>query len=112
MGLLERLFGGRTSRPKYTCTDCEHYAELRTSDKVNPDKTITRGRVILRQCRQSEAFELVDLTPCELFRKRGPYDNMRIAIPSPPKPPSGGSAIKREPEPPKCRVIEERWVRT
>lgn len=65
-----------------SCSNCEHYAELRRSDKLNPDKTITKGGLVMMQCRKGD-FELKDLQPCELFKKRPYGQPARLAIPIP-----------------------------
>lgn len=67
------------------CTFCEYYGELKSSDKVNPDKTITKGSILSRQCRQGE-FELKDLHPCAVFKQRPFGQPIRFAIPMPKTP--------------------------
>ncbi|PSJ69422.1 hypothetical protein C7J99_09735 [Brevibacillus brevis] len=86
------------------CRHCEHYAELRSSDKVMPDKTVIEGEVRIRQCSKGR-FELTDLQPCGLFLKRSPGTHMKIAIP--PIPPKPGSSVQRKADPfKKCRCHE------
>lgn len=86
------------------CRHCEHYAELRSPDKVMPDKTVVKGKVQIRQCSKGE-FELSDLEPCGLFLKRSPGSHMKIALP--PIPPKRGSSVQRQAKPfKKCRCQE------
>jgi hypothetical protein len=64
------------------CTTCHYYIEFKTKDILNPDKTITKGKVVQRHCKRG-AFDLVDLSPCELYER---CDNPSARIPLPPLP--------------------------
>lgn len=49
------------------CDNCEAYGEYKTSDKLNKDKTITKGELKLRYCERMDS-ELHDLEPCGMHR--------------------------------------------
>jgi hypothetical protein len=51
------------------CTSCEYYSEYKTKDRLLPDKTIEKGRVVCRSCQLGD-FILTDIEPCEKFKWR------------------------------------------
>jgi hypothetical protein len=78
--MLNWIFGKKES-PKYTCRDCKHYAMWRSFDRVLPDKTVIRGKLEYEECRQSKnEFELKDIEPCPLFKKRSQNSPVGLAV--------------------------------
>lgn len=71
---------GMEQESKIDCTSCYYYSELKTQDVLHPDKTVTKGRVAYKQCLRGN-FKLVDLLPCELYRKRTSQEIMLPPIP-------------------------------
>lgn len=55
---------------KSTCEQCEFYSEYKTADVLQKDKTVTRGKVLMRYCKKMKD-ELRDMEKCELFQLRG-----------------------------------------
>jgi hypothetical protein len=53
-----------------SCKNCHYYDEYKTSDKLNPDKTITYGKVEVTVCgKERDPFELKDFTPCLYWKQ-------------------------------------------
>lgn len=67
-----------------SCTTCGSFSEYQTQDKLNPDKTVTKGKTLYSYCQKGK-FVLKDVLPCELYqiRKAG-----QIMLPAPPLPES------------------------
>jgi hypothetical protein len=57
------------------CTNCHYYDKYEESDKLNPDKTITRGEVKMEFCCKG-MFELKDCRPCEMWKETSSYEKM------------------------------------
>lgn len=55
---------------KNTCEQCEFYSKYKTTDVLHKDKTVTRGKVLMRYCKKMKD-ELRDMEKCELFQLRG-----------------------------------------
>lgn len=47
-----------------SCLSCRHYGCVKSDDKLNPDKTVTKGRLQYEFCNLG-SFYLTDLKPCE-----------------------------------------------
>jgi hypothetical protein len=57
-----------------TCLDCEHYSEYKSEEKMNPDKSITKGKVLMRSCEKFDVA-LNDIKICDRFEYKweSPY---------------------------------------
>jgi hypothetical protein len=51
------------------CNSCRHYGFVKTEDKLNPDKTVTKGRTQYEFCTKGN-FHLADYKPCQ-FHEEG-----------------------------------------
>jgi hypothetical protein len=51
------------------CKSCRHYGFVKTEDKLNPDKTVTKGRIQYEFCTKGN-FYLTEYKPCQ-FHEEG-----------------------------------------
>lgn len=74
-----------------SCKNCKFYNYYRSDDKLNPDKTITKGKVEYEWCDNGK-FYLNDHNACELHKEftLGEHRSARIMAP----PPRGVTAKK------------------
>lgn len=68
-----------------SCTDCLHYGCVRSDDKLNPDKTITKGKLEYEFCLKGR-FYLTNYTPCEMYKELREGDKRSAKILPPPIP--------------------------
>lgn len=54
--------------PKKSCTNCLHYSAAKSKDVLNPDKSITKGKIEYEFCSKGQ-FYLTDHNPCELHKE-------------------------------------------
>lgn len=69
-----------------SCINCLHYGCVRSDDKLNPDKTISKGKLEYEFCLKGD-FYLTDYMPCELYKELCVGDKRSAGIMPPPKPP-------------------------
>lgn len=51
-----------------TCKTCRHYGCVKTEDKLNSDKTVTKGRTLYEFCNKGQ-FYLAEYKPCEFYEE-------------------------------------------
>jgi len=50
------------------CQSCCHYGCVKSEDKLNPDKTVTKAKIQYEFCNKGR-FYLTDHNPCELYEE-------------------------------------------
>lgn len=56
----------KKSQIQKSCTNCVHYSCFHESDKLNKDKTVTKGTWFIQSCRRMDAL-LHDTQPCPMY---------------------------------------------
>jgi hypothetical protein len=78
----------QAEKQPHDCTTCAYYRENKKGARVYSDKTVEPGgQVTKRWCSHGD-FEMTDVEPCGLYRKRSGKIIMPIS-----SPPQGGSGI-------------------
>lgn len=67
------------------CISCRHYGFVKSEDKLQPDKTVTKGTIQYEWCNKGR-FYLTDHNPCEFHE-----DGKRSARIMPPPLPKGAA---------------------
>lgn len=80
-----------------SCLDCKYYGNVKSEDKLNPDKTITRGKIKYEFCSKGK-FHLHDYEPCGFFKLLCEGDRRSFGIGIIPPPPSRRSMDKQDRE--------------
>lgn len=76
------LFKKKRKSPRQrTCLNCHSYGCQRSNNKLNPDKTVTKGKVEYEYCFEGQ-FQLKDYSPCQLHRFSN-HENPRRIVPPP-----------------------------
>lgn len=73
---------------KASCTTCQQYGFVKSEDKLNPDKTVTKGRIQYEFCNKGH-FYLTEYKPCDFYK-----EGKRSARIMPPPLPNG--AVRRK----------------
>ncbi len=86
----------KTVEENQTCRNCYYYGRYISKDKLNSDKTVTKGKIKYEWCDKGD-FYLTDIESCEMYKRSV---NGRRYSPNRIKPPPntvmrGGSEIVR-----------------
>jgi len=68
-----------------SCLNCLHYGCVRSNDRLNPDKTVTKGKLEYEFCLKG-SFYLTDYTSCEMHKELCEGDKRSARIMPPPMP--------------------------
>lgn len=68
-----------------SCLDCRWYGSVNTEDKLNPDKTVTKGKLSYEFCLKGQ-FYLSDHKPCEMYKELQWGEHRSVRIMPPPIP--------------------------
>lgn len=66
--MLKWLFKKAKEHLCPSCTNCLHYGCVKSNDKLNADKTITKGRLQYEFCLKGN-FHLSDHKTCDMYKE-------------------------------------------
>jgi hypothetical protein len=78
---LFKITSNKSKEP--SCRSCLYYGCVKSDDRLNPDKTVTKGKIEYEFCHKGK-FYLTEYKSCELY-KEGKSSRVRIMPPPIPK---------------------------